>query len=288
MPPTTSPTAGATPPATTSAQALQNLQSFQGQMKAPQDILSGQEQQLGVPQAQQQVSGLRQAITNTTNLLNQVAPSVYGRTGGSLVTTAQAGRQIQNEQAPISQELQKQATDLTNTEGDLNTNMSRAQALAQLQETGQQTQLANLQDVYKALYGQEQDALARQLEQQKLAEQQREFNLTPRSSGGGGITINPSGNQGPQAPPAVMAPKNGQNGQGGYAFQTSGGQPISAAKYAQMTGAPLADILRSMASSGDAGAAQAYNKLQQAQVVVRPDQLNNWAKQNLNAFFWDM
>lgn len=170
-----------------SATALANLQSFQGSEKAPQDILTGQENTLGVPQAQQQVSGLRQAITNTTNLLNQVAPSVYGRTANSLVTTAQAGRQIQNESAPIQTKLSGLNTAEGNASSDLNTNLSRAQALASLEQSGQQTKEANLMDIYKAIYGQEQDAKSAALEQAKLDEQKREANLSAssRSSGGG-------------------------------------------------------------------------------------------------------
>lgn len=156
-------------PAGNSAQALQNLQAFQGQIKAPQDILKDQQTQLGVPQQQQQVSGLRQAITNTTNLLNQVAPSVYGRTQNSLVTSAQAGRQIQNEQAPIATNLNKQETDYTGANSDLDRALQQAAQASSLQVTGQQQQLDNLKSIYGAYYQQEQDAAARELENQKLA-----------------------------------------------------------------------------------------------------------------------
>src|SRR3990167_4690045 len=85
--------------------ALTDVQSYQTGMKQPGAILQEREQALGVPQAQQQVSGLRQAITNTTNLLNQIAPSVQGRTATSQVTAAQANRQIANEQAPVQENL---------------------------------------------------------------------------------------------------------------------------------------------------------------------------------------
>lgn len=171
------------PPITSSAGALSALQSTQAGQQSGQQILQGQEQSLGVPQEQQQVSGLRQAITNTTNLLNNVAPSVYGRTQNSLETSAQAGREIQNESAPISATLSKQGTDLSNQESDLNTNLSRAGTLAGLQETDQQNQTGYLEDLYKSLYGQEQDSA-------NAAEQQREFNVNASqkaSSGSGGL-----------------------------------------------------------------------------------------------------
>lgn len=174
---------------TTSAAALGNLQQFQSSEKAPQDILSGQESSLGVPQAQAQVSGLRQAITNTTNLLNQVAPSVYGRTQNSLVTSAQAGRQIQNESAPIQTKLSGLNTSEANASADLNTNLSRAGTLAGLEQTGQSTKESNLMDIYKALYGQEQDTAAKQSDAAKQAEAVREFNVSQANSkASGGLT----------------------------------------------------------------------------------------------------
>lgn len=167
------------PPApTTSAAALSNLQQFQGSMAAPQDILKQQETQLGVPQAQQQVSGLRQAITNTTNLLNNVAPSVMGRTQNSLVTSAQANRQIQNEQAPISQTLNKENADFGNASSDYKDLLGKASTLADLSQRGQESKLSNLENIYKALYQQEQDAASKQTEAAKQAEMIREFNAS--------------------------------------------------------------------------------------------------------------
>lgn len=158
-------------PSTTSSQALGNLQNFQSQMKQPTDFLNQQQQQLGVPGQEQQVSGLRQAITNTTNLLNQVAPSVYGRTGNSLVTDAQATRQIGNEQAPIATQLNQQNQSYTGAQSDLDRALQQAAQNATFQEQGQQQQLGNLQTVYGNLYKQEQDALANQLAQEQLAVQ---------------------------------------------------------------------------------------------------------------------
>lgn len=203
-------------PATTSAQALQNLQQFQSGMQKPEDILTGQEQQLGIPQAQTQVQGLRGAIQNTTNLLNNVAPSVYGRTQNSLETNAQASRNIQNEQAPLSATLDKQNTDYGNQENDLQNLLSRAGTLSTLKAQGQDSQLGYLKDIYSALYGQEQDSA-------KMAEQQREFDAaqaTSRASSGGGISLGGLGLGGSSSPTiqdqaykAVQAFLKGSNAQ---------------------------------------------------------------------------
>lgn len=147
-------------PVTTSAQALSQLQQDKAGQQAPQDILTSQEQALGVPQAQQQVSGLRQAITNTTNLLNQVAPSIYGRTQNSLVTDAQAGAQIANESAPIQTKLAGLNTSEGNAASDLSNIQSQAGTLAGLTEQGNQDKLTYDQNLYNSLYGSEQDAQA--------------------------------------------------------------------------------------------------------------------------------
>lgn len=174
---------------TTSADALSQLQTAQGSAKGANDFVSEQNKALGVDQAQQQVSGLRQAITNTTNLLNSVAPSVMGRTGNSLVTSAQAGRQIQNEQAPLNTTLGQQNQDYTAANSDLTSLSGKASALASGEYQSQQDKLANYQNIYNALYKQEQDSLAQQTEQQKLAEQAREANLTAGSNSGIGSAL---------------------------------------------------------------------------------------------------
>ena len=193
---------------TTSSQALQQMQQYQGSMQTPEQELQAAQQNLGTTAAQQQVSGLRGAIANTTNLLNNVAPSVMGRTGQSLVTSAQANAQIANEQAPISQKLGQQTSAYDQANADYQNLEQRAEALANANEQSQQSHLGYLQNIYSALYGQEQASAQaatqqRQFEQQ-LAEQAREANLGASASsgaaapslnsllgGGGGSNIDP-------------------------------------------------------------------------------------------------
>lgn len=158
----------ATPAATNSAQALSNLQSFQQNLQSPDQIINSTNQSLGVDQAGQQVSGLRQAINNTTNLINKVAPSVYGRTAGSLVTDAQATKQIGNEQAPLNTTLDKENTDYGNANSDYSSLQDKASTLANAKLTGQNQEETYLQNIYNSLYGSEKDASS-------LAEQKREF-----------------------------------------------------------------------------------------------------------------
>ncbi len=182
-----------------SAGALQQLQQTQAQSQDPNTILSGQRQQLGVQGAQDTVTGLRGAINNTTRLLNQVAPSVMGRTGSSLVTNAQATRQIANEQAPINKNLSEQGTQLSDADrtlGDLN---QRAQEAASGIYTGQQDKLSYAQNLYNTLYKQEQDAQAAQQAQADHQEQIRQFNASLANKNAGGTTFN-LGNGSPTTP----------------------------------------------------------------------------------------
>lgn len=151
-----------------SAQALSQLQATQAQSQDPNTILSNQNQQLGVSKAQDTVTGLRGAINNTTKLLQQVAPSVMGRTASSLVTNAQAGKQIQNEQAPISANLTQEGTDYNQANTDLSALRGQAQTAASGIYQGQQDKLSYAQNLYNTLYKQEQDA-------SQAAEQKREF-----------------------------------------------------------------------------------------------------------------
>lgn len=166
--------------------ALANYTSAANSQQSPDQIYQDTSNSLGVGAAQSQVSGLRAAITNTTNLLNNVAPSVYGRTQSSLVTSAQAGRQIENESAPIQSTLSKQGTDLSNDQSNLSGLLSQASTIAGLKQQGQSDKLTNLEDIYKALYGQEQDKQAEADKQAAAAEQVREANLSSSSSSGGG------------------------------------------------------------------------------------------------------
>lgn len=156
-------------PPQSSQQALAGLQQTQQATQDPNTILSGQRQQLGVDNAQGTVTGLRGAINNTTKLLQQVAPSVMGRTGSSLVTNAQATKQIANEQAPISQNLTQQGTEYNQANEDLGQKEQQAKDAASGIYAGQQDKLSYAQNLYNTLYKQEQDAADR-------AEQMRQFN----------------------------------------------------------------------------------------------------------------
>lgn len=246
----------------TSTQAMTQLQAQQAQSQDPNAILQQQNQQFGVGQAQQAAQGLQGAINNTTKLLSQVAPSVMGRVGGSLVTQAQASKQIQNEQAPISSNLTQEGTDYNQAEQNLADLQGKAQTAASGVYQGQQDKLSYLQNVYNNLYTQEQDA-AKAAEQQReynasLAEQQAEAKASA-ASGNASNYLNPSSTS--QLPQGMSL--KGSNGGSGYNFNV-GGNAVSAAKFAQANGADLRNLLLNMANTGDKTAGAALLDLQKS------------------------
>lgn len=253
-----------TTPATTSAGALGALQSAQASALTPQQAQDQADQTAGVGSAGQQVQGLRGAIQQTTSLLNQVAPSVYGRTGNSLTTNAQASAQIGNEQAPIQANLDKDTQDYTNANADYQTAETKADQQAQNTLSAQNSRLSYLQGIYGDLYGQEQDAA-------KSAEQQREFDATladtkaaraASASSGASPTLGGTASSGTSA---AASPQGSftRDAAGGYNFMDGSGKAITAGQYSAMQGlqgqALINNVVQLLRNSngGDKGIANA-------------------------------
>lgn len=245
------------PPATTSGQAQQNLQSFGNSMQSPDQAVNAANTQFGVQQKQQQVQDLRQTLQNTEGLLNKVAPSVMGRTANSLVTDAQANRQIQNEQAPLNTQLNQENQQYSNANQDYTGALTQAQNMANATLTGQQDKLSYLQGVYNDLYTQEQNAA--QLAAEKYA--------ADRAASGSGGASPSFGNLG--ATGAGGAGGGGsmtRNAAGGYAFTNAAGQPVTMGQYLAAQGAnpqqiiqQAANLLAHSGNGGDKGIANAIS-----------------------------
>ena len=233
-----------------SQQALQTLQQAQSSALNPDAFLQQQENALGVSNQRDTVQGLRGALNNTTKLLQQVAPSVMGRTQGSLVTNAQATRQISNEQAPIAQNLNNQNQAYRQAAQDLSDLQARAQQAAQLQYAGQQDRLSYLQNLYNNYYQREQDEANRQ-------EQIRQFNenLAAQRAAASANSLNFGGSSGGSAASAPRGAASIQrSSNGGYNFFDAAGRPVTAASYASVTGTGFRKLLSDMAANGDANA----------------------------------
>lgn len=216
-------------------------------MKSPEADLQEQQQNLGVTAAQGQVSGLRGAIANTTSLLNQVAPSVMGRTANSLVTSAQADQQIGNEQAPLNTQLNTENTQYSNANQDYTNLEQRAESLANADETGQQNQESYLQNIYNNLYTQEQNSAA-------SAEQQRVDNANIAATNRSGTTTTtPSlvGGSGATTGGATTIGNLAKNAVGGYAVTDGSGKPITLGQYVDMNGGGVQQVIQ-LLSQGSA------------------------------------
>lgn len=251
------------PTATTSQQALQNLQSAQGSQKSPDQIATDNSTSLGIPAAQQQVTGLRGAINNTTQLLSQVAPSVMGRTSNSLVTSAQADRQIANEQSPLNDQLNKENSDYSGASTDLQNLVGQANTKTTNDIAGQNSQLSYLQGIYGDLSAAEQAATTNQLNRDQLnasVAAQKASAVTGISLGGGNAT--------PTSTPTASGAQVGsftRNGSGGYNFMGGDGKPVTMAQYLVANGANPGNLLQGVtqlltnSNGGDKGIANAIN-----------------------------
>lgn len=247
----------------TSQDALSQLQQYQSTAQNPNDILAAQQSQLGVNNAQQTVTGLRGAIDNTNKLLTQVAPSVMGRTASSLVTNAQASKQIQNEQAPLSQNLTTEGNQYNEANQDLGQLQQQAQTAASGIYQGQQDKESYLQNVYNTLYQKEQDAQKAAEQQAQDAAQQSQFEQTlaaSKAAAGSNPLDYLNSSSGGGLPQGVSLKNTQAGGSAGYNFNF-GGTPVSAAKFAQLNGGNLQNLLFNLGNSGDKTAAAALQAL---------------------------
>lgn len=180
------------PPSATNA--YNALTSFTNSRPSSQSYLDQANNQFGVGTANKQVTDIQTLVGNLQNAAAAVAPSVAGRTSGTFTTQAQRDALTSREQAPILTDLGKQQQAL----GTAQTAQAQAQTMAQQMANSlysqDQQKYQSLLDQYNAanaadqfnrqLQAQaQQSAASMALEQQKLAEGIREFNLTPRSSG---------------------------------------------------------------------------------------------------------
>lgn len=202
--------------------------------------------QYGVPEIRNTVSGLRTTVANTTSALNNVDPSVTGRTSGSLVTEAQRQRQVNTERAPIAQNLTDENSSLNSNQQTLTDAMNQATTLANNKVSDYNAGRTALQGEYDIAYKREQDAAAAAAQAAAAAEQKRQFDagLSEKAASSG------SGGGAPASQPTYQ-----QRSGGGFNFQDAGGKSISARLYAQKTGTNFNTLLKQMASAGDSGAA---------------------------------
>lgn len=130
--------------------------------------------QFGVPEIRKTVSGLRSTVANTSAALENVDPSVTGRTQGSLVTEAQRQKQVANERAPIAGQLTKFSGALSDNERTLQDALGQATTTANNRVTDYTRGREALQSQYDTAYKREADAAAK-------AEADRQYQLQVQS-----------------------------------------------------------------------------------------------------------
>lgn len=225
----------------TTAELAQQIAAYDANRKSSADILNEALNKYGVPEIRTRVSGIRTTLANTEAALNNVDPSVTGRTSQSLVTEAQRQRIVNNERAPIAQDYSTQSKTLSNESANLSDQEKAAQLLAQGQMNDYTVGRNALQSQYDS-------AAAREAEERRRAEADRAYQLdvqksasSSRSGGGGGGG-------------GSSAPSYQKRSGGGFNFQDANGKAISAGSYARITGTSWKGLLQSMANNGDAGA----------------------------------
>lgn len=187
--------------------------------------------------------------------------------------------------APIAEQQKYLATDYMPAVANLKT--ANKNKITTLQ--------AALADIGRADYTTAQDIYGRD---RSFEEQQRQFDTqlaesrrqAAASSGalsglyGGGAAAT----AGQKSTVGTMAKKSNN---GGYAFADQGGQSISAAKYAQLNGLNISQVLKEMGANGDSYAANAYNWMQKVQgmdMANTPQKMLALAQRNFAPLFWGL
>lgn len=166
-----------------SATAKAALDSFTPTSSA--DLLTQAQSKYGVQDLQSRVQALRGLTSNLTNSIAAVDPSVTGRTSGTLTTEAQRSAIVNRERQPLIGDLNTENSALSGAQGDLNTNESMADQLAQSLAQDQTNKYNKLKDTYDTSYQREQDTKAAQDKASQEAESVREFNVSSSSKASG-------------------------------------------------------------------------------------------------------
>lgn len=77
-----------------------------------------------------------------------------------------------------------------------------------------------------------------------------------------------------------------QRGGGGFNFTDAGGNAVSAAKYAQLSGVGIGDLLYRMGQAGDQYAAQAYNQIAKVVPYKNQQAAAEDARKQFSSLFW--
>jgi len=125
------------------------LTDFDANAKNPIDIYNATLESLGIGDARTRVSGLREQLLNTENLVRSVAGDVQARTSEALVTENQKRRLVAMEQEPLTEKMRIEGRNLEVALGDYKDIMSEGKAQTEMEYMGQQDKRDALMDRLK-------------------------------------------------------------------------------------------------------------------------------------------
>lgn len=286
----------------------QSLGSFDKKAQNPLDMYNAALDQLGIADVRTRVTSLRNNLIDTENMLRNVDPNVTARTSNSLVTEAQRQKLVASEQAPIAEQLRTQGQNFDAAQAEYNQILGEGKTQAELKYEGQKQKRQALMDRLQTAISQAKTAEDKrrwQAEYKRLkakdAEETRRWNMeyalkqqelaksnasSGRSSGGrstgGGGSYTSGGTSGGGSSGGGASAGVKSDGSG-YWFKDASGKDISAAKYSQISGVPLVDLLTKMGASGDAYAGAVARQLK---LDPFPDKSMTQYKKLYSSIFW--
>lgn len=186
--------------------AYQSLQDYTKNRKSSQQIQQEADQKYDVGGISSRLSSMRTLVGNLENSIENVDPSVRGRSAGGFVTEGQNQALINRERTPLLGSLSKQQSAMGDTQQQFSLASTLAGQLAQNMRSDDETGYQRMLDQYNAALAQEQAAEAkRQYEENLKLEREKQAAATRATSGynlssilgsmggGGGNTPAPSG-----------------------------------------------------------------------------------------------
>lgn len=167
-----------------SAQAYQTLQSFNSKKVDPTTAVSQAEDKYGVRGLGSQLDSLRTLTNNLRTSIENVDPSVTGRTSGSLVTEAQRGKIVNNERAPLLTDYNKVSQDTSEAGSRYSDAQGLASNYANAMLTNQDNEYTRLFSAYTNAQTAEQQAKDNDFRQQQLEESKRQAAASAAATAG--------------------------------------------------------------------------------------------------------
>ncbi len=230
----------------TAAAAYSSLQDAQKNAVTPDAAISAGDAKYGTSGLASQLDQLRGLTSNLTTAIGNVAPSVAGRTSGSLVTQAARDAITNNETQPLTDQLTK----VGSQQADVGSRYDRATGLA---SNYANDLLSSDKNKYDQLFGQYTTLSGQEADAAKAAEQKREFDAqladaqkARAASATSGLSLGGGGTSAPAAAPNLPQFSKGTTPQAAVAAAFQGYQPGAKPGYTEAVVLPAIERLLQM------------------------------------------